>query len=259
VAKKIVRRWAIGSANQRRQPVMSKDSIDNARLARQVMRACTTAALASLDAGDGWPAVSLVLVGLSPQGQPVLLLSDLARHSANISHSDKVGLLFDGTVDHTERLTGPRVSLKGRLKQTQEPADRARYLARHQSAETYADFADFAFYRMTVLEAYLVAGFGRIVTIPADQLLADADAAARIAAFEPRMLAEYNDRHGAAIRQAVAASGGGPGPWRVIGADVDGADLAANGHFFRVSFETAVDNADAWCDAVTSGIINLST
>jgi len=236
---------------------MTKDAINNARLARHVMRAGTTAALASLDARDGWPSASLVLVALAPRGQPILLLSDLARHSANVARSDNVGLLFDGTAGYSEALTGPRVSLKGTLERSLEPADRARYLARHQSAETYADFTDFAFYRMTVLEAHLVAGFGRIVTIPAEALLAAADAAGRIAAMEPQLLADCNGRYGKAIQQ-TATGLEGEAPWRVTGADVDGADLAGNSHYLRISFETAVDNADAWCDAMASYVSNLS-
>ena len=237
---------------------MTEDPIEDAKLARHVVRAGTTAALATGDDRDDWPAVSLVLVALSPQGQPIVLLSDLARHTANINHSDKVGMLFDGTAAYPERLAGPRVSLKGRLTRSTEPVDRARYLARHQSAESYADFTDFAFYRMAVLEAHLVAGFGRIVTLPAERLLADADAAARIATAEPRLIAECNDRLGDAVRQAGAALGGQSGPWLVIGADVDGADLGGNGHFLRLSFETPVDNADAWWDAVERHLTNLA-
>ncbi|TWU08226.1 hypothetical protein Pla52n_08080 [Stieleria varia] len=34
----------------------------------------------------------------------------------------------------------------------------------------YADFGDFAFYRLPVIEAHLVAGFGRIQTLTPDQL-----------------------------------------------------------------------------------------
>ena len=123
---------------------------------------------------------------------------------------------------------------------------------------SYADFTDFAFYRMAVLEAHLVAGFGRIVTLPADRLLADADAAARIAAAEPRLIAECNDRLVDAVRQAGAALGGQSGPWLVIGADVDGVDLGGNSQFLRLSFDAPVDNADAWWDAAGRHVTDVT-
>jgi hypothetical protein len=44
--------------------------------------------------------------------------------------------------------------------------------AKHPSASMYVDFDDFAFYELEISQAYLVAGFGRIETIPASVLAA---------------------------------------------------------------------------------------
>src|SRR5689334_21205250 len=78
-------------------------------------------------------------------------------------------------------LTGPRVTVLGRIAPSEDPADRARFLARHPSAALYADFADFRFYRVAVERAHLVAGFGRIDWVDAAALLFDAGGASALA------------------------------------------------------------------------------
>ena len=107
-------------------------------------------------------------------GRLSLLLSDLAEHSRNIAADDRVSLLIDGTVGLEDRLTGPRLTLLGRAARSADPAHRADYLARHQSAELYAGFGDFGFYRVTMDSVHLVAGFGKIHAIAGAALLGGA-------------------------------------------------------------------------------------
>ena len=62
-------------------------------------------------------------------------------------------------------LQGARVMLMGRAEQTDDAHIRRRYLARQPEAAMFVDFPDFAFYRVVVTGAHLVAGFGRIVDL----------------------------------------------------------------------------------------------
>ena len=55
---------------------------------------------------------------------------------------------------------------------------RRRYLDRHPEAEMFAGFGDFAFYRMAIARAHLVAGFGRIVDLKPEDVLTDMSDAA---------------------------------------------------------------------------------
>lgn len=112
--------------------------------------------------GGKYPFVSLVVPALDAEGCPLLLLSDLSDHVKNLKGDSKVSLLFDGTEGRKEPLTGPRVTLLGDIAVTEDAAARAAYLARHPEAELYVGFGDFRFYRLTVREALLVAGFGKI-------------------------------------------------------------------------------------------------
>ena len=141
--------------------------------ARHLLGAAATASLGTIARDGGWPYTSLVLVATDAGGAPVLLLSDLAEHSKNIAGDDRVSLLIDGTEGLEERLTGPRLTLLGRAARSAEPDHRARYLARHPSAQRYVDFGDFAFYRIAPESGHLVAGFGRIHAIAGAALLAE--------------------------------------------------------------------------------------
>jgi len=152
--------------------------VEETQLARRLLagtaRATLATALAEADNGQGgWPYASLVLVATDEDGQPLLLLSDLAEHAKNIAADDRVSLLLDGTAGHEDLLAGPRLTLLGRAKIIDNPQARARFVARHASAATYAGFADFRCYRVTVERAHLVAGFGRIRWIEAAALLAN--------------------------------------------------------------------------------------
>jgi putative heme iron utilization protein len=139
---------------------------------RQLMRASRRATLGSLTERDGlnFPFVSLVVPAIAADAAPLLLISDLADHSKNLRRQSQASLLFDGTLDLAEPLTGPRVSLLGDVAITTDADDRAAYLAQNPSAELYAGFGDFSFYRFTIREALFVAGFGRIHRLAGTEL-----------------------------------------------------------------------------------------
>jgi putative heme iron utilization protein len=137
--------------------------------ARELMRAQMSASLGTLM--DGAPYVSLVLVAFDADGSPLLLLSRLAQHTKNLRGDPRVSLLFDGTAGLEEPLTGPRLTVLGTAAVCNDPHALGRYLARLPSAETYAGFADFDLYRVTIARGHLVAGFGKIAWIEAAALL----------------------------------------------------------------------------------------
>lgn len=141
--------------------------------ARRVLEAAATGSLATLDAG-GAPFASLVTVAITAAGEPILLLSTLARHSRNLARDSRASLLLVAPGgEGGDPLAGARLTLTGTVGPRDEDPDlRWRFLARHPEAAGYADFADFGFHRLAVGGGHLVAGFGRIVSLtPADILL----------------------------------------------------------------------------------------
>ncbi len=220
------------------------DEIAPGALARRVMRASDRAALATL-ADGGTPYASLVLTALDQDGTPILLISRLARHTRNAESDPRVSLLFDGTAGHADPLTGPRVTVMGRLQPGSEQRQPDRYLARHPSAGQYAGFGDFAFHAMEIGQAHLVAGFGRIHRICATDLLAPADVAGRLAAAEPALLQMVNDGDGTLATRLAAARGcSGVSGWRAAGIDCDGADFRAGDTTMRLHFPRAATSAE---------------
>lgn len=220
--------------------------------ARHVMRACGQAALATAqrdmtDPGQGgWPYPSLVLVALDLDATPLLLISDLADHTRNLEADSRGGLLFDGTGGHADRLTGPRVSVLGRLAPTANPRLRARFLARHPEAEAYAGFRDFTLWRLLPERAHLVAGFGRIRWIDGGDLLLPAAQWQALAAREADIIAHMNEDHADALQLYATALLGRPGgSWRMTGIDPEGCDLHDGSESARLSFRTPVTTADA--------------
>lgn len=191
---------------------------DNKLALRQVVRACRKASLATLLADGGAPYASLVTVALDHDLSPILLLSGLSDHSRNIAADPRVSLLFDGTDGHPNPQTGPRVTVIGQALRTDDPRLRRRFLARHPGAALYADFADFAFWRVVPERAHFVGGFGRAVWFPAPFGL-DPAATAEMQAGEDGLLPS-------------TLSGGES----VVGIDVDGVDVIQNDVCFRIAF-----------------------
>ena len=140
--------------------------------ALKLLRVAKFTRLATTDAGDGRPFVSLLAVALSATGRPLTLISSLARHTANLEANASASLLFEEPVPGDERLLArPRVTISGTMAKCDDQTERARFLDLHQDARVYAGFTDFALWQMEIDEAYLVAGFGRIYTIPGSGLM----------------------------------------------------------------------------------------
>ncbi|MFN3399608.1 MAG: HugZ family protein [Ferrovibrio sp.] len=224
------------------------DTKSPAQQARAVARACKTASLATTMSGqNSQPYASLVLVAFDHDAAPILLISRLAEHTKNLIGNDRVSLLCDGTADFAEPLTGPRVSLLGRAVKTEEPRHRARFLARHPSAEMYAGFGDFAFYHLAIERAHLVAGFGRIHWL--DDYLYPGETQALIDA-ESDILEHMNSDHADAVQlyasRLLGKSGDG---WSLCGIDAEGCDLIRTeddqaGELARLNFGKAIATAD---------------
>ena len=164
---------------------MSGDAFSPALAARRVLRLAATGSLATLDP-EGGPFASLVTVATTPAGDPILLLSTLARHTRNLAADRRASLLLVAPGgEGGDPLAGARLTLTG----TVGPADtdpllRRRFLARHTEAAGYADFADFGFHRFAVEGGHLVAGFGRIVSLSPADILIDVSAAGDLIAAE---------------------------------------------------------------------------
>jgi heme iron utilization protein len=216
---------------------------DAAKLARSLLRRSRQGALATLMPGNGDPYCSLVNVASQPDGSPILLLSSLALHTANLLADPRVSLMLDERAEG-DPLEGARIMLAGRANEVPEDAAailRRRYLAAHPSAEAFVDFKDFSFFRIAPLGAHLVAGFGRIVDLRPAQFLTGLAGAEALLEAEPSAVAHMNEEHRDAMDLcATGLLGAESGEWRCVGCDPDGMDMQAGKRTLRLDFPERV-------------------
>lgn len=219
------------------------DAFEAGAEARRLIRRARYAALATIAAGTGEPYASLVSTATDPAGAPIILISRLALHTGNIAAKPAVSVLF-ADIGAGDPMTHPRVSLRAEAERSADLVLRRRFLARHPEAALYADFADFAFYRLRPTGAHLVAGFGRIVDLSAARVTTDISAAAGLIEAEEDALDHVNAEHRDAVAlYATALLGAPPGDWRMTGIDPDGCDLALGDQVARLEFPEPVYSA----------------
>jgi putative heme iron utilization protein len=208
--------------------------------AKKLMREGRSGALATLLPGLGDPYCSLVNVATAADGAPLLLISRLAIHTKNILADPRVSLMIDERKEG-DPLQGARVMLMGSAAVSDDPDVRRRYLDRQPEAEMFAGFADFAFYRVMLKAAHLVAGFGRIVDLKPQDILTDTADAAELVAAEPEILAHMNGDHADAVRLYATKLLGAPdGQWRCVGCDPEGLELQQGRTALRLPFPQRV-------------------
>jgi hypothetical protein len=110
----------------------------------------------------GYPFLSALPVALDETHRPVLLISNLAEHTRNITADGRISLLFLEP-GHTELQAGARLTLLGNAEPfTPVPAMVERYLRYVPSAGRLLALADFHFYRIQPIRIRLIEGFGRM-------------------------------------------------------------------------------------------------
>ena len=224
------------------QPIAEFDA---AAAVRKLLREGRSGALATLSAHGGAPYCSLVNTATLPDGSPLLLISRLAVHTRNLLADPRVSLMLDERKDG-DPLQGARVTLTGTARATDDPLARQRYLARQPESAAFAGFGDFAFYRIEIAGAHLVAGFGRIVDLaPADILLDLSDAQTLVDA-EPDIVAHMNADHAEACALYATRLLGAPaGAWRCAGCDPEGLELQHGHTALRLTFPQRVNSPAA--------------
>jgi len=253
-----------GAGTRKRQsaaslPGAQAAGFDARGLARHLLRTIRAGALATCDGPrDGHPLATLVSLATAIDGAPLLLLSQLSAHRTNLERDPRASLLL-AAQGKGDPLAHPRLSLIGRVHHiTEEPEAaraRRRFLARHPKAKLYADFTDFAWFRMEVERAHLNGGFARAATLTRDDLILDLAGAEPLVAAHDGAVEHMNEDHADALAlyatrlTGAGEDGGGEsvpgGVWRTTGLDPEGLDLACGDHCTRIPFPTPVTTPDA--------------
>jgi heme iron utilization protein len=214
-------------------------------VAKGLLRVIRAGALASIDRNTGHPFSSLVNVATDADGSPLILVSRLSTHTANIEVDPRASILL-ASAGKGDPLAHPRLTVLGTFANIKPDAPdaariRRRFLCRHPKARLYAGFADFMFWRLQILSAHLNGGFARAADLKAGDVMTDLEGAREIIEIEESAVAHMNADHPDAVRlYATKLLGETDGAWEVTGIDPDGLDLALGDRIARIGFAERV-------------------
>jgi len=223
---------------------------DPKTVAKSLLRATRAGSLATIDRNTGYPFASLVNVATDADGAPLILVSRLSTHTANLEKDGRASVLLV-SLGKGDPLAHPRLTVLGTFTQLlrgkpDEARARRRFLARHPKSELYAGFADFSFWRLDVVSGHLNGGFARAADLQAVDVMTDVADAADLIEAEDDAIAHMNNDHAEAVRlYATRLLGAEDGKWRLTGLDPDGLDLALGDATLRLPFSERVTTAQA--------------
>jgi heme iron utilization protein len=205
---------------------------------------------------DGWPFGTVVPYALTPDGDPLLLLSDVAEHTKNLRADPRASLLVRDPDPKADPQASARVTILARavvLGGDEAGAAFAEYARRFPDAEGHLAAHGFAVHRLAVERVRWIAGFGRMGWIDRGSWSGLAQGAWDLLAPHAQAIREHvNADHRDALIEIAALSGvSGATAARMSGIDARGFDLvvergdAGTGTPLRVAFEAPVTTPDA--------------
>ena len=134
----------------------------HAERARTLVAQISTGTLCTLAIEpEGYPYGSFVTVACD-EGDPVFLISGLAEHTKNLERDSRASLLV-AEGDAADPLANGRVTMLGACTRIDsDEGARAAFFATHPNASYYADFKDFAFWKLHVGWIRYIGGYGRM-------------------------------------------------------------------------------------------------
>ena len=191
---------------------------------------------------EGYPFGSIAPYTLNYDGEPIILISDIAQHTRNIKQNNRVSLtVFDPQADDPQ--SGSRLTWIG----DSQPIDasdaetRDRYLRYFPSAESYFDTHDFSFYRIGLRRARFIGGFGQIFWIEPDAMLiknpfreTERGIVEHMNRDHQQALFHYCKLFGRAEVEAVT----------MTGIDSEGFDLLADKRKLRIDFDSPIHTSE---------------
>ncbi len=212
--------------------------------AKTHLRTARHGALATIDPTTGTPMASRVSLATASDGSPVFLISQLSGHFGALEADPRASILI-GEPGRGDPLAHPRITVFGRaeiVSPDRRHAIRGRFLARQPKAALYADFGDFAFWRLEIEGASFNGGFGRAYGMTRADLIAPTDPDLEEA--EAGAVAHMNEDHADAIALYATAIAGLPAAsWQLACLDLEGMDLVSGDAIGRVWFDPPLTGA----------------
>ena len=212
---------------------------DQARAARQLLNHQSVGVLSthSIDV-PGYPFGSIAPFALNYEGEPTILISDIAQHTRNILQDNRVSLtVFDYVAADPQ--SGSRLTWLGEAELI-APSDmetRDRYLRYFPSAVSYFDTHDFSFYRIRLRRARFIGGFGRIHWIEQTDMLVKNPFREAESGIVEHMNADHKP---ALFHYARVLRGAETDEITMTGIDCEGFDMLADNRKLRIDFDSSI-------------------
>lgn len=191
---------------------------------------------------EGYPFGSIAPYALDYDGEPTILISDIAQHTRNIQHNNKVSLtVFDASADDPQ--AGSRLTWIGDAESvdSSDTATRDRYLRYFPASESYFDTHDFSFYRIRLRRARFIGGFGQIFWIEPDSVIARNP----FRETERGIVEHMNQDHGKALFHYCKMLGHADVETvAMTGIDSEGFDMLADKRKLRIDFDSPISTSE---------------
>lgn len=110
----------------------------------------------------GTPFGSLVGYQIDLEGKPYIFVSGLSVHVKNIKKNPKASIMVFKE-DKDDVFNSQRITFVGKMVKVENPEDlKKAYLEKYPTAELFATFGDFDFYRLEIEKIHCIKGFGEI-------------------------------------------------------------------------------------------------
>ena len=216
---------------------------DQALTARRLLNQQSVAVLSSHSVEvDGYPFGSIAPFVLNYDGEPTMLISDIAQHTRNIKRNNKVSLtVFDQCADDPQASSRLTWIGDAELINPAETDIRDRYLRYFPSAESYFQTHDFSLYVIRLRRARFIGGFGQIYWIEPESMLVKNP----FRETERSIIEHMNrDHKGALLHYCKVLKGIDGDVVTMTGIDREGFDMLADKRKVRIDFDTPISTAE---------------
>jgi putative heme iron utilization protein len=217
-----------------------KNEPDKGFASRKLLKENNNGVLAtvSLDV-PGYPFGSVTPYCLSEKLEPLLLISNIARHTKNIIANPKVSLTVFDYKSNDVQANG-RVTYIGDALKTDDASLNEKYQLYFPNSKGYFGFHDFSLYKIELKKIRYIGGFAKIFWLEKEEFVLENP----LAAVEKRIIDHMNNDHSdSIIKYCRVFKGENVAAAAMIGIDSEGFDVLADNRLHRFSFDEPVTDA----------------
>jgi putative heme iron utilization protein len=190
----------------------------------------------------GYPFGSITPYCLNGHGEPVILISTIAQHTRNIATNNKVSLIcYDKQAD--DQQAAGRITYIADAIPFDDKEMAERYYHFFPSSRDFHKTHDFNFYRLDLVRARYIGGFGQIYWLEKADFLKESPFSFQ---EESGMIEHMNSDHTDAIQHycdLFEITTQSDNPAVLVGIDSEGFHLRTGSRIHRIAFEQEASNA----------------